>query len=823
MTIPTRLWALVLLAFAAGVAQSALSATSSGEQAGESTSTSDDQDDHLEPFAPTLANSSSTGMDLDRAISRLDVGAIHTLRVAGRQAVPLLINEMLALDLTLRKDVRRGQTCHEILLQIADHALIEWPVSIDISSVETNRRTVEYWHWVWSRCQEDDAAWWELLGFEPGPLLAAVTTVGFPREIEVEVMRMQGALVDARRTYETSCTPRLNEFHDLLREAEHDARRDLIKSLPTKWSKKDLAGRSTVVPVAEIERQLEEGVDLIWPLGLRESFTDTPRRSKRASKVNQRVMKVAGLKEDIEVTVVTGGTSQYALVPLPVTWGEARRLCEENGGHLACLKSPEELEAVSKLFHAGEYRSMTSLHGSEWDMCNWVGATDAHKEGDWRWLDGTPVDASLWLSPFPSGNPPLDPRSRRQPDDDFGVEHAAGVVHYTGHAALDPRPKPRWGMMDWAGGFPTRFICEWGPEPFTGPWAGDTMDLMSGRLTEYFRDLAANELAVQKAAVRLDKKAARDRTGLLRRWKEGRANVSSALREALEDYGPSWTVSERHLVLRLVWLLEDDGNFMAPAGLAASDLSGASATFLGRVYTVFATPVPHHEAQRRCEELGGTLAVLSSTGAVAGLLVGEDQVVDLFSTDLESAFLRALLMDAGVERAWLGYRRYSGYAWKYPTVRDRWQGWPDQTIVEEPLILDELRQASFCLGVSGWGYGHSRGAIFEALPSGPQRVLQEALAGQTHFSTPFGSAPAQALKLRVDGTLISGEDSPRLASLGTIQHFAGEGHLPVGEPCPDTVNWIGPPFVGGEKLLFYTSPIATASSAVRLPYICVWE
>ena len=101
--------------------------------------------------------------------------------------------------------------------------------------------------------------------------------------------------------------------------------------------------------------------------------------------------------------------------------------------------------------------------------------------------------------------------------------------------------------------------------------------------------------------------------------------------------------------------------------------------------------------------------------------------------------------------------------------------------------------------------------------------MHEALAGQTEFSTVFGSAPAQALKLRVNGALISGEDSPRLASLGAISHYAGEARLSVGAPCPETVNWIGPPFVGGEKLLFYTSPIATARSSVRLPYICVWE
>ena len=72
---------------------------------------------------------------------------------------------------------------------------------------------------------------------------------------------------------------------------------------------------------------------------------------------------------------------RYQLVKQEMTWYEARNHCEKLGGHLAIIKSKEEADFVAGLT-AGKNA--------------WLGATDAHKEGDWRWLDGTELNFNNW-------------------------------------------------------------------------------------------------------------------------------------------------------------------------------------------------------------------------------------------------------------------------------------------------------------------------------------------------------------------------------------------------------------------------------------------
>jgi len=72
---------------------------------------------------------------------------------------------------------------------------------------------------------------------------------------------------------------------------------------------------------------------------------------------------------------------RYQLVMQEMTWYEARNHCEQLGGHLAIINSKEEADFVAGLT-AGKN--------------TWLGATDAHKEGDWRWLDGTELNFNNW-------------------------------------------------------------------------------------------------------------------------------------------------------------------------------------------------------------------------------------------------------------------------------------------------------------------------------------------------------------------------------------------------------------------------------------------
>lgn len=75
---------------------------------------------------------------------------------------------------------------------------------------------------------------------------------------------------------------------------------------------------------------------------------------------------------------------QYAVVKAEVSWNEARLACEKQGGHLAILLSESEAEFAAKLQKA---------EGLEFAF---IGATDARKEGQWYWIDGSRMTYSNW-------------------------------------------------------------------------------------------------------------------------------------------------------------------------------------------------------------------------------------------------------------------------------------------------------------------------------------------------------------------------------------------------------------------------------------------
>ncbi|XP_066537341.1 C-type lectin domain family 4 member D-like [Hoplias malabaricus] len=73
------------------------------------------------------------------------------------------------------------------------------------------------------------------------------------------------------------------------------------------------------------------------------------------------------------------------------TWNASRDACVAEGGHLVIVSSTEEQDFLKKSApFSGEH-------------FYWVGLTDAVTEGDWRWLDGTPLSATppMWYSGQP--------------------------------------------------------------------------------------------------------------------------------------------------------------------------------------------------------------------------------------------------------------------------------------------------------------------------------------------------------------------------------------------------------------------------------------
>ncbi|XP_019519670.1 PREDICTED: C-type lectin domain family 17, member A isoform X3 [Hipposideros armiger] len=64
------------------------------------------------------------------------------------------------------------------------------------------------------------------------------------------------------------------------------------------------------------------------------------------------------------------------------TWDEARRFCQENYSHLVIISNVAEQNFVSKAHHS--------------PRVHWLGLTDRDHEGDWKWLDGSPLTVSFW-------------------------------------------------------------------------------------------------------------------------------------------------------------------------------------------------------------------------------------------------------------------------------------------------------------------------------------------------------------------------------------------------------------------------------------------
>lgn len=122
---------------------------------------------------------------------------------------------------------------------------------------------------------------------------------------------------------------------------------------------------------------------------------------------------VSGLRPRPKDGVKVGG-HEYALIQEKTTWHVAKRLCEEMGGHLACLESPGEVELAKRICGDNQV---------------WIGATDEVKEADWKWVTGAPVNIEMRL------------------DNNVDADHWLALYHGDFH--------------DGFGGSRVFFLCEW--------------------------------------------------------------------------------------------------------------------------------------------------------------------------------------------------------------------------------------------------------------------------------------------------------------------------------------------------------------------------
>jgi hypothetical protein len=751
---------------------------------------------------------------------------------AGRSAMPAIVNAMLVIDYTTKKGSRKGRDCHRLLAELlGQEAEPSWVVTDEPKEAQANHALIRDWRLKCERSMDSEEEWWRLRGFEPGPLLTALRSTGLTDGVTLELLKLQEQLDEARASFEEKRAVAAERLERMERERERELRLKLAESLPESWEVTGEEG-AQAIPPAMVAKQLQGKLEIPWPLGLYESLRDSLRGEERDAWKDQRTIKVEELPEDIEVSVKTYGESQYAVVPLVRTWPEARDICRANGGHLACIGSFEELEVVLSLMSAVTVGESTYLEASEWNKMFWVGASDAPKEGDWRWLDGREVGSWLWLEATltEQGRPremPWGAEDRSQPSNNGGFEHCAALVHYR----LEPPGEGgfRWGLMDWYSGFPARFICEWGPEPIEGPWEGETLRLMETYLLDYHRrradlrdELEQERLEEERALRRARKKALSVGRSLARGTARGvEARISA---ERKDMTGPEFVAAER-----LGWLLEDPRFFSELSPLGASPPQDA-VRLLNSSYKVFTSPKTQAEAEQACREVGGRLATLSAPPAASNLVLGsESPDLELLHTDLELQLYLALLREAGVELAWLGYRRYCGWgnAWaellgleaKASGVvtddrhldRGRWIQLGDGAYVEASRLLDELRP-SFTRFNSSWPY-HTIGSLLSSLELPRSHATFVVNSTDQIFASPFPLLPEYMVKVRIDGGLVTKEHMDE-----TGRGFAFQGGVGARE-----VAWWGLPFRGGERVSFHPSPINSGPIHFRLPYICAWD
>ncbi len=83
-----------------------------------------------------------------------------------------------------------------------------------------------------------------------------------------------------------------------------------------------------------------------------------------------------------------GSHFKVILVEEAVTWEEARKLCQDEGGELGWFDSPSEESFIKDL--------MSEVVAAKGHKPIWVGG-QVDKDGDWAWINGKKVDPAFWV------------------------------------------------------------------------------------------------------------------------------------------------------------------------------------------------------------------------------------------------------------------------------------------------------------------------------------------------------------------------------------------------------------------------------------------
>ncbi|XP_072526727.1 C-type lectin domain family 4 member E-like [Salminus brasiliensis] len=113
--------------------------------------------------------------------------------------------------------------------------------------------------------------------------------------------------------------------------------------------------------------------------------------------LNKTLSKECLLLQDIDADLVkwleklhsdkwrTFNSSYYYFSTVGKNWNEARQDCRARGADLVIINSREEQEFINKQMEYG-----------------WIGLSDTEKEGQWKWVDGSPLTTVFWRKGEPS-------------------------------------------------------------------------------------------------------------------------------------------------------------------------------------------------------------------------------------------------------------------------------------------------------------------------------------------------------------------------------------------------------------------------------------
>ncbi len=237
-------------------------------------------------------------------------------------------------------------------------------------------------------------------------LLATVVTVAAEKAADrsasdILISRITGdyekTVGDADSLYEKSIAPLLKRYGDARDKRIITAGGNAIRRLNSaRKVASELDGVRMEQEIAKIRKSIDDRCG------------NAPKVTPRAS-----ALKVCG---------VTFEGRTYLAIASNANWKEANAICRKMGGHLAYIETAEELTFLAKTFRANL----------------WVGATDAHKQGSWRWGNRKPVTRNLW--------------NEGEPSNLAGEHYAALFTNSKGHMLHDIALNNRSVVG---------FICEW--------------------------------------------------------------------------------------------------------------------------------------------------------------------------------------------------------------------------------------------------------------------------------------------------------------------------------------------------------------------------